>query len=370
MTLDVNAVVETVSSLKYVKDAREIFGDEGEVYLGKLLDKVRLFFRTIPSEDENKVFVFTLLVKGDKEPEFDDSMSVIATSIKIHNLIGYQQRLADESTIVIRVRNDDCFDLYATEKSLPLECLSQNSLVFINEDEKETFLIGGRSTRLRQSLVDGRSLFATKRVSSLLEALESYRKFAANVTCPILESVWEGGRHGPRLIFRNRPESTMRESLGWFLSVKLDEDASVREEHNTDESKPVDLVVDWFGRKQRALIEVKWLGWSLTRDSGSTRFTKYTPQRAHRGADQLADYLDREESTDPTVVLNGYLTVFDGRRRNVVDATTPISEHDATYYRDKDIELESKHQTAQSKVDELIRYFLEPRQSLLAKPSA
>ena len=93
---------------------------------------------------------------------------------------------------------------------------------------------------------------------------------------------------------------------------------SVRQEHNTDETRPVDLVVDWFGVKLRALIEIKWMGKSLTMDSDGTRFTTYGEARAQEGAGQLADYLAREQSTDPNVRLRGYLgglyTFLDGRR--------------------------------------------------------
>ena len=57
----------------------------------------------------------------------------------------------------------------------------------------------------------------------------------------------------------------------------------------------------------RALIEIKWVGDSLTKGSNGERFTRFRDARAQEGADQLADYLDREGSTDPATSLKGLL---------------------------------------------------------------
>jgi hypothetical protein len=57
--------------------------------------------------------------------------------------------------------------------------------------------------------------------------------------------VWEDGVDGPRLVLVNRPESIRRDSLVQALRLLL-RDANARPEHNTDETEPVDIRVDWI----------------------------------------------------------------------------------------------------------------------------
>lgn len=352
----------------FSNDAREAFGEEGEACLGRLLDGIRSFFQAVPPDGLSTTFVFVCWVAGTDLDTMDVGREPIATSVGVGNLSGYRHRIEDAPVVVIEVHGDGRYDLAGVTTTPPLEVLSERSLVFINEDGVDRFVIAGRSKTLPSLAVGVRSNYAVPTVSSLDEALESYRQHAANVSCPILAEVWEGGRDGPRLVFCNKPEATMRRSLGWFLSARIEGDVCVRPEHNTDESKPVDLAIDWFGPKQRVLIEVKWLGQSLTRHSDGTQFTSYGASRAGDGADQLADYLDRERSTDPRVALRGYLAVFDGRRRNVVDSCTPIIASDALHFRDEDVILAHKHASGKTGIAALIRYFLEPRRSMFAPP--
>ena len=300
--------------------ARNTFGEEGEACLGRLLDGVRAFFRAVPPDGLSTTFVFVCWVAGHKVDEMTKGLNLIASAVDVGNLAGHRQRIEDASVLVIHVGRNGRYDL-AEGTPPPLDALSEASLVFVNEEGVDRIVIGGRSTTMPQLAVGAASNFAVTTVAELDEALERYRQEAANVSCPILAEVWEGGRDGPRLVFRNKPEATMRRSLGWYLSVRVD-GASVRPEHNTDESKPVDLVVDWFGSNQRALIEIKWLGKSLTKESDGTKFTTNPVGKVGEGANQLADYLDRERSTDAGVSLRGYLAVFDGRRRNVTDSMT------------------------------------------------
>ena len=366
MTLNLQAVREVVESMRFSTDARDAFGAEGEACLRCLLDSVRTFFQAVPPDGMSTTFVFVCWVGGQEVNVIQDGKEHMASSVSVTNLSGYRQRMEDAPVVVVGVRSDGRYDLAAVTKTPQLEEMSERSLVFVNEGGVDRFVVRGRSTTLPQLAIGARSNFAMATVSDLEEALESYRQLAAEVSCPILAEVWEGGRDGPRLVFRNKPEATMRRSLGWFLSVKMEGDVCVRPEHNTDESKPVDLVVNWFESKQRALIEIKWLGNSLTKDSDGTRFTSYSASRVGDGADQLADYLDREQSTDPSVSLRGYLAVFDGRRRNVVEATTPIARTDALYYREEEVELAPEHVSGKTGIAALKRFFLEPRQSLFA----
>ena len=366
MALKLEAVTNVVESMKFSADARDVFGEEGGICLGRLLNGVREFFSVVPPDGLSTTFVFVCWLEGDGLDPLRDGVDVIATSIEVGNVPGYRRHIEDSPVVMVGVRGGNQFDLGLGSGTPSLEELSERALVFVNAGGVDRFVIGGRSTTMPALAVGVHSNFAVPTVASLDEALERYRREAANVACPILAQAWEGGRDGPRLVFANKPESKMRESLGWFLRVRMEEDVCVRPEHNTDDSRPVDLSVDWFGRKQRALIEVKWLGQSLTAKSDGTVFTKFSASRAGEGADQLADYLDRERSTDSGTGLTGYLAVFDGRRRNVVDASTPIALADAEHYRNDEVDLPQKHADGVTGIAGLIRYFLEPRLSQLA----
>jgi hypothetical protein len=77
----------------------------------------------------------------------------------------------------------------------------------------------------------------------------------------------------------------MRDSLIEALMYLL-RDANARPEHNTDETKPVDIRVEWFASGAAALIEVKWLGRSTAvprRPTTTGTYTDYGPRRAQEG---------------------------------------------------------------------------------------
>ena len=350
-------------------DAQEVFGEDGVACLKSLLNGIREFFRAIPPDQMSTTFVFIYRMRDDSVDEIGEGMERIATALSLDSLSGHRRHIEDASAILIDVRNDGRYDLLASVTTPSLETLSETSLVFVNEDGVDRFIIGGRSKTMPVLATGAPSNFAVATVADLEGALEKYRQVAADVSCPILESIWIGCRSGHRLVLRNKPEATMRRSLAWFLNTSIKGDVAVRSEHNTDESKPVDLIVNWFGSKMRALIEIKWLGDSLTKDSNGTNFTRFRDQRAQEGADQLVDYMDRERSTDPTTSLKGYLVVFDGRRRNVTNPSTAITSENALYYRNKEIALTRDHAAERTDIAPLIRYFLEPRSSLFAPPS-
>ena len=354
--------------MAFSTDARNAFGEEGEACLRILLNSVRAFFQAVPPDGLSATFVFVYRVPGYGLDEVENGMERFATSLSLADLPGHRRLMENASVIVIDVVGDGRYDLAAATTPPALEPLSERSLIFVNEEGVERFVIGGRTRKMPQLATGARSNFAVRTVAELDEALERYRRDSADVSCPILASVWEGGRDGPRLVFRNRPEATMRRSLERFLTTAMSGDVSVRPEHNTDETRPVDLVVNWFGVKLRALIEIKWLGKSLTRDSDGTQFTAYGDARAQEGADQLVGYLDRERSTDPEVALRGYLAVFDGRRRNVIDPSTPITANDACHFRNRHVVLTRNYASERRDITPLIRYFLEPRASLFAPP--
>jgi hypothetical protein len=209
------------------------------------------------------------------------------------------------------------------------------------------------------------SNFANATLSSLEEGLSRYSEFVRETKCRILADIWEGGVDGPRLVLVNRPESIMRDSLIQALQLVL-RDANARPEHNTDETKPVDVRVEWFASGAAALIEVKWLGRSTARSRNPTpqpTYTEYGPMRAQEGADQLADYLDREVRHSASNVTRGYLVVFDARRRNVQGAADPLVEADAMHFANDILHYNPDHAKSRDDFAPPMRFFLNPRRS-------
>ena len=360
--------IQEAAAMMFWSDARCVFGEDGSSGLQMLLNSIREFFRTIPPDQVSTKFVFVYRMHSGGVRESQSEMERVATAVRVEDLSGHRRRIENASAILILVRDDGRYDLVTPVTVPSLELLSERSLVFVNQGGVDRFIIGGQTRTMPPLVTGAASNFAVATVTDLEEALERYRRDAAEVSCPILAEIWMGGRSGHRLVFRNRPEAVMRRSLELFLNTRIRGDVSVRSEYNTDETRPVDLIVNWFGSKIRALIEIKWLGDSLTKDSDGTQFTSYRNARAQDGADQLVDYIDRERSTDSSAALKGYLVVFDGRRRKVTSPTTPVTSEDALYYRDKDVVLSRDYASERTDIAPIVRYFLEPRPSLFAPP--
>ena len=369
MTID-HIAIQKLAEMAFWSDAKECFGEEGSEGLVTLLNSIRGFFIEIPPDMMSTRFVFVCPILSKKNIVDYSNKSPFANAISVRNLSGYGQRIRETTATLVFVKNDCLYDLAEIEGLSNYELWSKDSLIFVNEDGVDRFIIGGRSRKMMQVVTGAASNFAVATVGSLKDALAAYRVDATSVSCPILKDIWVGGRHGHRLVFINQPEATMRRSLERFLNVKIGADVSVRSEHNTDESKPVDLIVNWFGSKFRALIEIKWLGKSLTKKSTGNTFTSFGESRSQEGADQLVGYIDREKVTEPNSQVMGYLVVFDGRRKGVIDANTPISSGSALYFRDRDIVLSRDYAREREDVAPLVRYFLEPSTSLFATPNS
>lgn len=160
----------------------------------------------------------------------------------------------------------------------------------------------------------------------------------------------------------------MRDSLIQALQLVL-RDANARPEHNTDETKPVDVRVEWFASGAAALIEVKWLGRSTARSRSPApepTYTDYGPPRAQEGANQLADYLDREVRHSASTATRGYLVVFDARRRNVHGAADPLVEADAMHFANDILAYNPDHAQSRDDFALPVRFFLSPRRSNFA----
>lgn len=200
------------------------------------------------------------------------------------------------------------------------------------------------------------SIFAMPTFVDLQTALEHYKvHLALRSRCQILSSCWDDDE---RLVLCNRPESIMRDSLEIFLVSTLRGHVEVRPEQTVDRSHPVDLKITWSFTNRIAYIEVKWLGDSL--NPRGTRLLQYRDKRARDGAKQLAEYLDLDKPQSPSRVVMGYLVILDARRRGLHVSNRQITEEQAFYYRNRDINYQVRYEETRSDFAKPVRMFLEP----------
>jgi hypothetical protein len=244
------------------------------------------------------------------------------------------------------------------ELPIDLPALSAQAVVYLWQPEGEAFAVGSDLKTVRNP--NGYpTAFAAPGFFVLEEALTYYYEHLARRTsCHILKVGWYDDR---RLLLSNKPERTMRRSLGQHLRWALRDHAEVREEQNVTETRPVDIKVTWSTSEMLSLIEIKWLGKSVN-GAGDAIATSYAaPSRSDEGAQQLEDYIDGNLDQAPTKPCTGYLIVYDARRRNVTDVPpTGFTPQDAWHYRDRDIPWPKRH-LARRDIGEPRRFYLEPK---------
>jgi len=159
---------------------------------------------------------------------------------------------------------------------------------------------------------DGSSPFSVLFFRQLSTALDEYRRDRATTSdCRYLETIWADDE---RIALSNKPEAQMRRSLHDYLRTRLrDADPVVLQEQNVNESKPVDIRIQWIDGHRVSLVEVKWLGKSL-KDSGDGLADMWSDGRAREGYTQTLNYLHEQRLTAPDQVVNATLVVFDARR--------------------------------------------------------
>jgi hypothetical protein len=200
------------------------------------------------------------------------------------------------------------------------------------------------------------SFFAIATFKDLKDSLHHYRTtIAPQAGCYLLKQAMHSES---RIFFGEKPEHFLRDSLMSFLTIRLrGENPEVRNEQNINGSNPVDIKVSWGYTNHIALIEVKWLGKSLL---STRKFTSYYESRAHEGAKQLAGYLDDNKIQVPNYNTQGYLVVFDMRRKNTKIDTTSITPKDGLFYENKEIAYEQKY-LKRDDFELPIRMFIKPR---------
>ncbi|SDD60176.1 hypothetical protein [Rhodospira trueperi] len=360
--------VQNLVEMAYLPHATDAFGEQGARAITTLLDSVKLIYQRYPPESLRGTL--TVAIGMNTTP----AAPMIAAwgspkTFQCSEELGPALATADTGAhYVIELVPDGTYRFLQLGTDVDLREAATDALVYRYDNGVDRILAKHHDDYVQKVSPILASNFANATLSSLEEAFSRYGKFAQESKCRILAKVWEGGVDGARLVLVNRPEWIMRDSLIQALQLVL-RDANARPEHNTDDKKPVDIRVDWFASGAAALIEVKWLGRSTSvsrKPAAEGTYTDYGPQRAQDGADQLADYLDREVRHTACTATRGYLVVFDARRKNVRGAADSLNKADAMHFENDFLEYDPDHAKSRDDFAPPVRFFLNPRRSHFA----
>jgi hypothetical protein len=348
-------------SAAYIKNASAAFGPQGGDALRLLLDSVRLVLAARPPELINPPLTVVAPVGNQDADAIAAGHGKVAVLVDAEAVADYvAQRSSHECLIVIAA--DRTFRVVMPTAIVDHVAMATSAVVYHRRNGIERIAAGTTDVSVLKLSPISASAFADPTFSSLDDALDHYGRRARETACEILRPVWAGGADGPRLVLNNRPEHTMRESLFQALSFILRK-ADVTREHVVDATKPVDIRVAWNGSPAEALIEIKWLGRSLTAPGSATLYTNYSAGRAQEGANQLANYLDLKKSNSAKQSVLGYLVVFDARRRKVNGPHDRLSGADALAFEHDDIVYGPDHAALRADFKPPRRWFMRPRES-------
>lgn len=352
--LDLEIMKEIVAKL-YVPPVAEAYGDRGTKALRFVLKNLHKLYRYLnPELIQNQLVIFCALEKIGNMIETTDPL--IFTN-PAHLAQEYDPSSRTEGISVIQIFDSE--EMYFWKDILiDIKKLSENAIVYLFENKQEFFIIKRKKIEVLNPSGTHASVFAIPSFRNLKDALDDYyRRFVRTSQCTIFSEAWYGGKEDGRLFFKQGPESIMRKSLTQHLKASL-RDPEVRPEQIVDESHPVDIKVTWGFSNDLAIIEIKWLGKSMD-DNGQLK-TEYTASRARDGAEQLADYLDKNRVQVATHETKGYLAIFDGRRRGLNEYSTSVNRDNGMYYKDKEIDFNPEYHKIRPDFEEPIRMFIEP----------
>ena len=357
-SLSPSAVDEVVKNSHLLR-VTNLYGDDGQFALQRLTNLIRLFFRRhLPEDITSDLHVFVPIRTS---PNLPKSLSDLRD--KAVSLTSLDTLPLDDGNTVFLVALDD--DTWVKFDDVPSEDIIKECLQYAFIQRRDVLILQGEKI-LVQNVAWPRvlSVFSTPTFSDLQSALDHFRQQAEHSQLFALDLVWEGKSNGPRLVLVNKPERLMRKAMKDFLQASLI-GANVKEEQNTNESRPIDITIDW-DTSAKAGIEIKWLGQSTKgpRKDGQPRdpsdLLNYTDRRAQDGANQLAQYIQNTLSHDSAVNHRFYHVVFDGRRKGCRSTSSRLSKEDAFYYRDSEVAYNDDWISRVRQYAGNIRYYLHP----------
>lgn len=330
---------------------REDYGADGLEKLTLLTDAITKIYRHLNLSSFTKIVIYTVFDEGEALSLENTEKSDYVVYQSFHNLAQI-----NGTVLTIEVRGNS--DLLVSVDFIPsVDTLRENAIVYQRNQAVETILGKTKQKPLRQ-IPNAESYFSVQTYKELDAALEDYKVKVARYsdTCSYLTTVWSDPNN---IFFKPKPEHTMRDSLTYFLKIRL-RGSEVRPEQVVDKSHPVDIKVTWSLTNKLALIEIKWLGKSL--NQFGKRFKNiYTAGQALKGAKQLADYLDANKVQAPDKITKGYLVVFDGRRWGTNSSTHEISKKKGFHFENNEINYNPDYHKTRSDFAKPARFFMEPK---------
>jgi hypothetical protein len=323
-------------------------GNEGLLSLRKVLGMVRELARSISIEHLD----LGLMVVHTWE-EYDWPMAQVPLTLTdVTDLIVWH----NPSLGALNVWIDNKGKILAWHGETSLEGISVPFISYSFEGFQEEYITTPHSRHQITPWGDFPSTFAIPYFMDLRKALKYYGdNFVRNAQCEIFKQSWS---QPARIYFRNKPEATMRQSLKQYLRGALRDRGDIRvfPEQNVNDTKPVDIKVNWPSTNRVALIEIKWLGLSVDEPSG--RKTAYSASRARDGVKQLLEYLDLHRAESPGDEARGFLVVFDGRRKHVSAASSLVDAVSGMHYANAEIDYQDL--LSRTDLEHPIRFFCEP----------
>lgn len=247
---------------------------------------------------------------------------------------------------------------YLIDYSFNINSIRNSAIIYQFDKLSQTETIYGKiDEKVLPSIPDTDSYFAIQTYKELEIAMEDYNtKVARFSECEHLKYVWADKN---RLFFKPKPEHILRDSLTYFLKIRL-RNSEVRPEQIVDKSHPVDIKITWTLTNHLALIEIKWLGKAL-QTKGKKRIKKiYTRKRALDGAKQLADYLDANILQAPNKIAKGYLVIFDARRWHCNKDTKKVNKSNGMKYLNEIINFVPDYSITRTDFAKPIKLFMQP----------
>lgn len=325
------------------------FGDAGTERMKSILRFLKRAARHATVHEKSDVTVFSLM-----------QTDTLVDSRRQEQATAFQFGVTARGTIhslVVEIRVDGSPFVW-TNIPADLSAIMQTGLIYRLQQGVETFSVNGTSLPVTKIIPGAVSQFCLNTFTDLKDALVAYRDAMARTSkCTLLQQAWADDN---RLWFLPKPEFRLRRALHNYLySYLRHDDIDLREEQNVDDSHPVDIKVVWRMENRSAIIEVKWVGKSLDRDT-RTVTASYTDGRARLGAKQLAEYLEWHRQQAAKEDTRGYLVIFDCRRNRLKSSDTTVVKASGFHYEKRDIRYAPEYHKTRDDFEEPIRMFLEP----------
>jgi hypothetical protein len=277
-----------------------------------------------------------------------------------------------DGSLFIQVFDDGRFFIW--EDADPAVLSSKSPfLTYFFEANREFFVANKKTIEISEYPYG--SIFAPQ-FYFLAATFEDYKlRKIKNSSCPLFSKAWHRSvkdaaknlYYDNRVLFQgasDSPEKPIQDSLENFLKdsphfrgINLE----VNREFNvdSDQPKPVDFRVTWLEANRMALIELKWVGDSI---SANENLKPRRDARVNEGLVQLKGYWDSARRDYPNKLMKAFLVVIDGRRRGLTKDSVEVTFANGFYYQNREFAIQDDRKYFDEIVgfEEPLRMFAEP----------